>query len=99
MKRWELVTIEQFLRERVAGVVGAGTTPALPDFFASRLQNRFVRRVLPQHEGLNDFEEPLTLDLGDRVAEGRFLAGLRSLGSRRLGFLQQGGRLLPLLET
>ena len=55
------VAVEQLLRARMVGVLGAGAAPRLPDFVARLLQHRLVGGVLPEHELLNDAEEPLAL--------------------------------------
>ncbi len=55
------MTVEQFPGARMIGVLGAGVAPALPDFVARRLQHGFVNGVLPQHQLLDDAEQPLPL--------------------------------------
>ena len=42
-------------------LLGAGAPPACPDLVARRLQHLLVGGVLPQHEILDDAEEPLAL--------------------------------------
>ena len=43
----QLLAVEQLLRARMVGVLGAGAPPALPDLVARRLQHRLVGGVLP----------------------------------------------------
>ena len=57
----QLVAVEQLLGARMVGVLGAGAPPALPDLVARLLQHRLVGGVLPQHQVLDDAEEPLAL--------------------------------------
>ena len=63
-------------RTRMAGVLCAGAPPALPDFVARGLQHGFVGGVLPQHQILDDAEQPLPLRVGQHVAQRRCRAGL-----------------------
>ena len=61
MEGGQLVAVEQLLGARMVGVLGAGAPPALPDLVARRLQHRLVGGVLPQHQILDDAEQPLAL--------------------------------------
>ena len=71
----ELVAVEELLRARVVGVLGTGAPPALPDFVPRRLQDLLVGGVFPQHQILDDLEEPLALLL--LAFRGREQVGVR----------------------
>ncbi len=64
MKGGQPLAVEQLLGPRMVHILGASTPPTLPDLVARRLQRRFVRGVLPQHQLLDDAEEPLALLVG-----------------------------------
>ena len=57
MKRRQLVPVEQLARTGIIRVIGAGSTPALPDFVPRLLQHGFVGGVLPLHQLLDDAEQ------------------------------------------
>ncbi len=57
----QLVTVEELLCPRMAGVLRARVPPALPDLVPGGLQDRLVGGVLPLHQVLDDAEEPLSL--------------------------------------
>ena len=61
MEGGQLVAVEQLLRPRVVGVRGAGVAPALPDLVPRLLEDLLVGGVLPQHQVLDDAEQPLPL--------------------------------------
>jgi len=57
----ELLAIEELLGARMVGVLGARPPPALPDLVARFLEHGLVGGVLPQHQVLDDLEEPQPL--------------------------------------
>ena len=69
VKCGQCVAVEQFRGARVIGVLGAGPTPALPDFFARALQHLSVGGVLPQHQLLKEPEQTLAFELRRHVAQ------------------------------
>ena len=57
----ELVPVEELLGPRMVGVGGAGSAPTVPDLILCGLKELLVRRVLPEHQILDDPEEALPL--------------------------------------
>ena len=82
MESGELIRVEQLGSARVIFVIGAGTAPTLPNLIASLLEQSFIRRILPQHQLLNQAKEALPL------------LGLRLLGREEL---RMGGGIIDQL--
>src|SRR5690606_40713842 len=73
----ELLGVEELVGAGVVLVGFTGPPPALPDLLPGPLQDLLVRRVLPLDELFDQPEEPLALDLGGALLEGRLRTGLR----------------------
>ena len=58
----QFLRIEKLDRPRVVSIQFAHLPPRAANFCTRAFQNDFVRSVLPQHEVLNDLEQPLPLD-------------------------------------
>jgi len=77
MKRRQLFAIKKIFRSWISSVVGTGSSPALPDLVACRLQHLFVGHVLPYHELFDDAKQSLALLVGEHFIQRWFWAGLQ----------------------
>ena len=99
VKSRQPVAVEQLPGARMVGVLGAGAPPARPDLVARRLQDRLVGGVLPQHQGLDDAEQALALDVGQHVVQRRLRSGLRHGEVGALGPAGEFACFFPQLQA
>src|SRR4051812_48982309 len=78
-------------------VIRTGSTPALPDFVARRLEHLLVSRVLPKYESLNYVKQSLALEISKDCVECWLRARRRCRDAGGLGLRGQSGGFFPNL--